>query len=198
MFNRAKKTLEIGGPITLMTNPALKRPTSCTKSNSKTKSKTKKKVKKSKQSKQTIENYKEQNEDNHYYANSERKNPEEETTERQVLLTNIELINKQMFDSQEVLQEQNKYLTKFNNLKQYVNSFDYNLDKMIIKMENDDFSNKALILCKNNSELTSKIGTIKKEIKNIQYMKEENKNLKYKHELIAIDVSRIIAYIKII
>jgi len=100
--------------------------------------------------------------------NSNNPNPEEEIAKQKNLLMNLELINKQIFESQDVLREQNKFLSKFNNIKQYINSFDYNLDKMIVNIENDNFSSQAFSLCKNNLDVLNNMGRFNQDIKNIQ------------------------------
>lgn len=97
--------------------------------------------------------------------------PEEQIYHGKNLIMNLELLNKNLFESEEVLKEQNKLLSKFNNLKQYINSFDYNLDKIVIKAENDDFTKMADSMCGNISDITDKIQKYNQEIKNIQCKK---------------------------
>ena len=95
-------------------------------------------------------------------------NADNDVFERKNLMMNLELTNKHILDSQEVLKEQTKHFTKFNNLKQYINSFDYNIEKILIKAENDEFSSIASKLCNNIADVTNSISKYNEEVKNIQ------------------------------
>lgn len=81
---------------------------------------------------------------------------------------NIDVINRLINNSQEILSQQNTLLDKYEDLSKKVTSSDYEIDRLLNKNENDEFNNFLEKYSGNLSHIMQKLKSHTEEVENIK------------------------------
>jgi hypothetical protein len=130
---------------------------------------------------------------------SDEKEKDKESASEIKIMKNVDTISRLINNSNEILAQQNSLLEKCEDLTKKVTSSDFEIDRLLNKNENDDF---PIFLEKYGSKLNIILSKLKLHTEEVEETKckknnlkmklfldirEENKNLKYKLELMSID-----------
>ena len=104
------------------------------------------------------------------------------------VIKKLDLIDKQLEKSEEILYNQNKILTRIKEISGKIEYFDKNFESICYK---NDVENFNLKLSSNDENLQQTLNCIKNfsnEVENVKYLQEQNKNLKYKLDIVEVEV----------
>ena len=91
--------------------------------------------------------------------------------------------------SNDLLNTQNGILAECEELTKNVNVNDSEIDKLKMKQDNDNFPELLNTYSKNLNDILTKLKNDSKEVEEAKKLREENKSLKYKIEMLSIDKS---------
>lgn len=106
------------------------------------------------------------------------------------VIKKLDLIDKQLEKSEEILYNQNKILSRIKEITGKINYFDKNFESIYYKNDMESFNSK---LASNDENLQQTLNNIKQfnsEVENVKYLQEQNKNLKYKLEIVEVEVNK--------
>ena len=91
--------------------------------------------------------------------------------------------------SNDLLTQQNQILTKCDELAKIISTNDYEIDRMKVKQESQNFPHIVSTYSSNLEDILDKLRKNTKELETAKKMKEENNSLRYKIEMLSIDKS---------
>ena len=91
--------------------------------------------------------------------------------------------------SNDLINKQNGILAECDELVKNVNVNDIEIDKLKLKQDNDNFPEVLDTYSKNLNDILNKLKNDSKEVEEAKILREENKSLKYKIQMLSIDKS---------
>jgi hypothetical protein len=101
----------------------------------------------------------------------------------------LELIHQQVEKSEEIVNNQQKLLSKIKEMSHRMNYLDKTFESIYYKNDVENFNNKLASNDENLMEILGDVKQFNKEIDSVKYLQEQNKNLKYKLDILEVEVS---------